>query len=70
MILSICLNKKAVSQHSVMEQKNSYIQAKNEHAVCLHRFLNLKKNRTCAEELALETNIFRSEIIESTKINR
>lgn len=37
------LNKKAVSQHSVMEQENSYIQAKMNMQSGLHRFLNLKK---------------------------
>ncbi|EFG0129527.1 enterohemolysin T1SS ABC transporter subunit EhxD, partial [Escherichia coli] len=59
------LNKKAVSQHSVMEQENSYIQAKNEHAVWLAQVSQLEKEiELVREELALETNIFRSEIIE------
>ncbi|HCQ1782405.1 TPA: enterohemolysin T1SS ABC transporter subunit EhxD, partial [Escherichia coli] len=59
------LNKKAVSQHSVMEQENKYIQAKNEHAVWLAQVSQLEKEiELVREELALETNIFRSEIIE------
>ncbi len=62
------LNKKAVSQHSVMEQENSYIQAKNEHAVWLAQVSQLEKEiELVREELALETNIFRSEIMRSTE---
>ncbi len=48
-----------------MEQENSYIQAKNEHAVWLAQVSQLEKEiELVREELALETNIFRSEIIE------